>query len=171
MQLKRSREESKNFDIMDNIICSLLISLLLPADTPSYTVIENNASGYLNLLKIVQSRGSHPHTKRLHLGGMEGESEAVCGHFTTARGCGSGGGGGGGGVISESTAQERLNQFRNYLLYDETSFVDALRDSKKLEFSLDIPAAISTQGLLKLKLFRVEGILMDVLSAPREDGG
>ena len=153
MQLKRSREESKNFDIMDNIICSILVSLSLPADTPSYTIIANNASGYLNLLKTVQSGANHLQATT-SIQQMDSSSDFSPSRYFSR------------GSTKVTEPQNRLNQFREYILHDESSFLDALRDSKKLEYAQDIPAAISTQGMLKLKLCRVERIIVDILTAP-----
>lgn len=154
IQLKRGKEVSnlRSFNIMDNIMCSLLISLLLSAETPSCTIIKKNASGYLNLLKTVQSSASSP-SSSFSPGNIANDSDGGNDrknliHYNVTN--------------SADDVQSRLNLFRSYLLYDEASFIDAIRDTKKIEFSQDIPVAISTQGLLKLQIFRVEKVLMNI---------
>jgi len=156
IHLKENREDSKIYDVMDNIVCSLLISLILPADTPSYSVIQNNASGYLHLLKVVQARASWspssppPPPPPLSMTNKNHEQ------FTPLdRG--------------PNSAQAKLDAFLDYLLYNETSFIDAMKDTKKIDYQKDIPNGINLQTILILKLLRVERIMRNVRSREGTD--
>jgi hypothetical protein len=88
---------------MDNIVCSLLISLLLPTDMPSFVLVENSASAYLHLLKNVQM---NVHTSSRSLSISLAASK---------------------GPEPQLESQVKLNTFLSYLLHDESSFLEAVR--------------------------------------------
>merc|ERR1711871_1811540 len=149
VHLKDSKENSKDYDLMNNIVCSLLISLVLPAETPSYSVIQNNASGYLHLLKLVQTRAlcsSSPSASSI--------SNVISCAKQIKQFIGS--------ERSPDNAQVRLDAFIDYVLYHEASFIDAIKDTKKMEYHKDISNGINLQSLLILKLLKVEKIMRDV---------
>jgi hypothetical protein len=131
----KSNKMSKVDDIVNDLLVSTLLSLLIPMDVPAYLLIDSGARIYSELLeKVLQHLKSNVLTDG-------------CITFM-------------GHSVHSSSNDEQLGKLRDYILFDESSFILSIKEKRDLGQERELSAAaVFTQIYLRSKFFEIVRIL------------
>jgi hypothetical protein len=127
----KSNKVAKIDDIVKDIFVSMLLSLLIPMDVPNYLLIDSGARLYSQLLDKLRE---HVKTEAINDTQVRSLRYAAYGNGS----------------------DEQLGKLRDYILFDESSFILTVKEKRDFHQERElIAAAVSTQIFLRSYFFDV----------------